>query len=144
MRRTIEDIQRDFELAKKELEPIEIQRNKAVKKVNHFYKELEQYKLNHGLYRPMSDLKEYIGKSIKHIELVYRDSDGKMQIEDMYNDELFKVDKEGHLDYSSYNCGVMHFNNGKYIYQYYGHPTEYDFLGFLDIGVEDETGVEHE
>lgn len=137
MRRTIEDIQRDFELAKKELDPIEIQRNEAVKKVNRFYNELEKYKLNHGLYRPMSDLKEYIGKHIKHIKLVYRDSDGKMQIEDMYNDELFKVDKEGHLDYSSFQCGNMCFYNEKYMYQYHGLLTEYDFLGFLEISTEE-------
>lgn len=137
MSRTIEDIQRDFELAKKELEPIEIQRNEAVKKVNRFYNELEKYKLDHGLYRPMSDLKEYIGKSIKHIKLVYRDSDGKMQIEAIYNDEQFEVDKEGHLDYSSFQCGEMYFYNGKYMYQDYGLPTEYDFLGFLEISIEE-------
>lgn len=133
--RTLEDIERDYEQAKREAEPIIKAREEAVHKINLLYKEMEDYKIQHDLFNPMSDLEKYKGKEISHIKLVVRNDDGTFETKDMYNDELFKVDENGHLDYSSYNNGIMSYieNKGKYVFCYYGHETWYDFAGYLEI-----------
>lgn len=138
--RTLEDIERDYEKAKAEAEPIIKAREEVVHKCNVLHKEIEDYKIKHGLFNPMSDLEKYKGRKIISIKLVEKDEDGNLSVEDMWNDEIFSVDKDGHLDYSSYNCGVMSYDEqtGKYIYFYHYHSTERDFVGYLDICFEDE------
>lgn len=138
--RTLEDMQRDYEIAKKELEPIEKEREKAVKKCNKLYYEIENYKLKNGLFYPMSDLEQHKGKYVNHIKLVVRDKNGELSTKDMYNDDMFNVDDSGHLHYSSYQCGVMGYSeeDRKYIYSYYGRETEYDFVGYLKADFEDD------
>lgn len=136
--RTIEDIERDLENAKKEAEPIIEAREKAVKKINQYYHELKQFKMDNGLYHSMSELEKYKGHTVNNIELIEKEKDGTLSSEYMYNDEIFKVDENGHLDYSSYQCGIMSYSEerGKYIYSYYGHETERNFVGFLEIDVD--------
>lgn len=138
--RTFEDIERDLKNAQEEAKPIIKAREKAVAKINQYYHELEQFKLDNGLYRPMSDLEQCKGKEIYHIKLVQRKEDGTLSCKDMYNDEMFDVDKNGHLYYSSYQCGIMGYSekDGKYIYTYHGREMEYDFVGFTEISVDDE------
>lgn len=138
--RTLEDIQKDYEIAKKELEPIEKEREKAVKKCNALYYEMENYKLKNGLFQPMSDLEQHKGEYVNHIKLVVKDENGKLSTKDMYNDEIFNIDENGRLHYSSYQYGIMGYSekDGKYIYAYYGHETEYVFVGYLEVDFEDD------
>ena len=135
MERTLEDIQRDFEKAKTELEPIVKEYNKAIEKKSELEDEMENYKLQHGLYHPMSDLLEHKGKEIYFITLVIRNDDGTLVTKEMYNDEMFSVDEKGHLDYSSYNNGIMFYEEKKekYSYMYHYRETLYDFVGYLEV-----------
>lgn len=138
--RTLEDIERDLEKARKEAEPLIKAREEAVGKCNLLLKEKEQYKIDHVLFHPMSELEKHKGKKIVHIKLVEKSQDGKLCATDMWIDELFSVDSAGHLDYSSYNYGIMQYREKKqkYIYSYYGLETERDFVGYLDVEFEEE------
>lgn len=140
MVRTLEMIENDLRNAKEELKPIRKAYDKARKKVSGFSDELERYKLDNGIYYPMSDLSQYIGCNINSIKLVERDTDGSLDIDDMYCDEYFKVDNNGHLDYSSEMGGVMDFddNIGKYVMWCHYFRTEHDYVGFLEISVDND------
>lgn len=98
-----------------------------------------QETLNGRTIYPMSNLSNYIDKEIYSIELVERNDDGSVDVVDIVNDEIFYVDKQRHLVFSSYLSGVMSYDNsiGKYVTYYYGSRTEHDFVGFLSIEVED-------
>ena len=138
--RTLEDMQRDYEIAKKELEPIEKEREKAVKKCDELYREMENYKLQNGLFHKMSELEKHKGRRISSIKLVVREKNGKLYIKDMYGDECFRVDKNGHLYYSSWEKGVMIYDESrkKYSYCYHCYESLYDFVGYLEVNFEDE------
>lgn len=146
MSRTLKDIERDLTLAKEELEPIQKARDAAVKKVNEFYHEREKYKLDNGMYHPISELSNYIGKNVSYIHLVERDENGELDTERIWGDEYFEVDKNGHLDYSSESGGVMSFDEkiGKYVMWYHYCKTEHDYVGFLELTLEDEGDDEEE
>lgn len=137
--RTIEIIEKELLEAKEELKPIEQMRDKVLEKVNALSLEAEKFKIDNGLFRPMSDLKEYAGKEISCISLVVKKDDGTLAKKEMYNCEMFEVDEDGHLDFSSFECGVMHYDKKlqKYVYYYHFKKTEYDFVGFLEIELED-------
>lgn len=139
-KRTLEDIERDYEKAKSEAEPFINARDEAVHKCNVLLKEMEDYKIQNGLYHPMSYLKNYKGRDIIHIKLVERDKTGSLKVNDMWNDEYFSIDENGYLDYLSYERGIMDYDKrkGKYIYSYRYCETERDFVGYLDICLEDE------
>lgn len=88
----------------------------------------------------MSELAKHKGKEISHIILVERNEDGTLDTEYMYNDEMFSVDERGYLDYSSYNCGVMHYDDSinKYVEWCHYRRTEHDYVGYLEIEFEDD------
>lgn len=138
--RTLEDIERELEVAKKEAKPLIEARDEAVKKCNKLYQEIEDYKIQNGLYFPMSELEKYKGREISHIKLVVREENGELSTKDMYNHEMFSIDKNGHLDFSSYHFGVMNYDEKtkKYIYSYHYCPTVYDFIGYLEIEFEND------
>lgn len=140
MKRTYEDIRKDLSDAEEELKPITKEYHKAIEKVIKLENELEEYKINNELFHPMSDLNKYIGKEISSIKLIERRSDGTLEVEEIVNDEMFSVDKNGHLDFSSYQSGVMRYdeNINKYVGWYYHCGTEHDYIGFLEIEFEDE------
>lgn len=97
-----------------------------------------QETLNGRTIYPMSNLSNYIDKDIYSIELVEIKDDGEVEVVDIVSDEIFHVDKQGHLVFSSYKGGVMGYDNsiGKYVKCYYGNRSEHDFVGFLSIEVE--------
>ena len=138
MERTLEIIENDLENAQEELKPIREAYDKATKKVSNFRDELERYKIDNEMYRPMSDLSQYIGCNISSIKLVERDEDGSLDTDDMWGDEYFKVDENGHLDYSSEMGGVMSFDKeiDKYVMWCHHFRTEHDYVGFLEIRVD--------
>ena len=142
--RTLEDIERDLEKAENEAKPIKKLWEEAVKKCNRLRDEAEQYKINNGLFHPMEELKNHIGKEISHIKLVEKTSDGELQSKDMYNYEMFSVDKNGHLDFSSYEMGIMNWCEEKrmYCYSYHYCGTYHDFVGYLYVCFEDDEECE--
>lgn len=138
--RTLEDIERDLEIAREERKPIYKAYEEISKKCYKLKEEATQYKLQNGLFTPMSELEKHKGKSILHFELVVRNEDGSLETKDMWNNEYFKIDENGHLDYSSYICGVMYYDSeiGKYKFDFHYHPTIYDFVGYLEIEFEED------
>lgn len=138
--RTLEDIERDLKNAETEAEPIKKLWEEAVKKCNQLRDEAEQYKINNGLFHPMEELKNHIGKEISHIKLVEKAENGELQSKDMFNYEMFSVDKNGRLDFSSYEMGIMFWDEEKkmYCYSYHYYETYHDFIGYLDVCFEDD------
>lgn len=138
--RTITDIENDLRQAKIELEPIERARDEAVKKVNKFYHELEKYKIDNNMYRPMSDLLQYANRNINNIKLVEEYENGTLNVENMYGDEFFKVTEKGYLSYSSEYGGVMDYNESENAYVMWCRymRTVRKFIGFMEIDIEEE------
>lgn len=138
--RTLEEIERDLDIARKERKPIYKAYEEISKKCYKLKEEATQYKLQNGLFTPMSELENHKGKSISHIELVVRNEDGSLETKDMWGGEIFKVDENGHLNYSDYMSGVMYFDSeiGKYEHDFHHHPTIYDFVGYLEVRFESE------
>ena len=140
MERTLEIMMEELRLAEEERKPLSEAIEVVNKKIKNLKAEIETYKLNNGLYHPMSELARYKGMEISHIILVEKNEDGTLDTEYMYNDEMFSVDENGYLDYSSYNCGVMHYDEkiGKYVEWCHYRRTEHDYVGFLEIELEDD------
>lgn len=138
--RALEDIERDIELINEELKPIDKVRNELCEKRRFLLDEKERYILDNGLFHPISELVNYIGKEISHIDLVERNEDGSLEVDSMYNDEMFSIDKNGYLEYSSYFGGVMDFDEkiGKYVLNRFYHRTEHDYIGYLDLKLKDD------
>lgn len=140
MERTLETMTEELRLAEEEKKPL----SEAIKIVNEKIRQLESeiktYKLNNGLYHHMSELANYKGKDVWSIELVERDEDGTLDTDYMYNDEIFEIDDNGHLYYSSYSGGITEYDikADKYVHMYYGHGTYHDYVGFLKITLEDD------
>ena len=88
----------------------------------------------------MSELINYLGKKIDSITLVERDKDGALHTDFMYGDEIFEVDEYAHLYYSSFSGGVMGYDNETKMYEhlYYGRPTYHDYVGFLEIEIDED------
>lgn len=122
----------ELKLAEEQLKPLK-------KKVDDLNEEIEKYKLNNGMYYPMSELMNYKGKYIRSITLVEKDEDGTLDTDFMYDDDIFEVTDNGHLYYSSYNGGITQYDSDaqKYVHMYYGHPTYHDYVGFTEIDVRD-------
>ena len=78
--RTLEDIERDLEKAENEAKPIKKLWEESVKKCKLLRGEAEQYKINNGLFHPMEELKNHIGKEISHIKLVEKTENGELQV----------------------------------------------------------------
>ena len=122
----------ELKLAEEQLKPLK-------EKVDNLNEEIKKYKLNNGLYHPMSELVNYKGKYIRSITLVEKDEDGTLDTDFIYDDDIFEVTDNGYLYYSSYNGGITQYdsNTQKYVHMYYGHPTYHDYVGFLEIDVRD-------
>lgn len=140
MERTYEDIRKDLNDAEEESKSVSKEYHNLIKKVISLKKELEKYEVDNGLFYPMSDLNKYIGKEISSIKLVERKNDGTLKVEEIINDEMFSVDKNGHLHFSSYESGVMGYDEEleKYVEYYHCFRTVHDYIGFLEIEFEDE------
>lgn len=135
MERTLEIIEEELRRTEEERKPLSEAIDVLNKKIAKLEDEIEAHKLNNGLYHPMSELENYKGREIIDITLVERDEEGALKTEYIYGDEMFEVDKNGHLDFSSYNCGVMSYDEkiGKYVEYFHYCREEHDYVGFLDI-----------
>lgn len=140
MERTLETINEELERIKEERKPLYEAVNTLDKKIAKLNNEMLAYKLNNGLYHPMSELINYLGKEIDSIKLVERDEEGALHTDFMYCDEIFKVDEYAHLYYSSWTGGIVEYDNDtkKYVHLYYGCPTYHDYVGFLEIEIDED------
>lgn len=138
--RTLEVIEIDLQHAKDELEPIAKAYNEACEKISKFKDEMERYKVKNGMYHPMEELKSHIGKEISSIKLVEKSKSGKLEVNTMHNHEMFSVDRNGHLCFSSYEMGVMGWDGirQKYGYSFHYHTTYHDFVGYFDLDFEED------
>lgn len=141
MNRTLEDMYNDLNFATENLKPLNEAAAKIRKEISALEDEIEKYKLDHAMYYPMSDLCKYKGRTISYIDVVEKDSDGNLSVERIYNDEYFHIDSDGHLDYSSYDYGVMSYdeNIDKYVKYVHYHRIEYDYVGFMELVLDDLT-----
>ena len=132
MERTLEIMEAELNSAKEQFEPLK-------KKISELEREIEGYKLDNALYHPMSELTNYKGKYVRSITLVERDEDGVLSTDFIYDDDIFEVDNDGHLYYSSYSGGITEYDNEthKYVHMYYGHPEYHDYVGFTEIEIRD-------
>lgn len=139
MERTLENMMEELRLIKEERKSLADAVEVLDKKIGNLKREIEKYKLDNGLYHPMSDLNKYIGEAISEITLIERNKNGILETKYMCIDEIFEVDEYGYLYYSSYNGGIMHYdsNINKYVWHVYGIKTEHDFVGFLEIELWD-------
>ena len=130
MERTLEIMEIELDSAKKQFEPLK-------KKISELEREIEKYKLDNTLYYPMSELVNYKGKYVRSITLVERNEDGTLDTDFMYDDDIFEIDDDGHLYYSSYSGGIISYDNKaeKYVHMYYGHPEYHDYVGFTEIDI---------
>lgn len=139
MERTLEIMEEELEATRELLKPLQKQLEPLHKKINELEREIESYKLENGMYHPMAELDNYKGKDIRSITLVERDEDGTLFTDFMYDDEIFEIDDNGHLYYSSYEGGITEYDDEtkKYIHMYYGHPEYHDYVGFTKIEIRD-------
>lgn len=128
MERTLEIMEKELKLAKEQFEPLK-------KKIDELEKEIEKYKLDNALYYPMSELCNYKGKEIRWIKLVERNEDNTLDTDFVCCDEILEVDEDGHFYYSSYDGGIIRYDNSenKYVHYYYGCPEYHDYIGFLEM-----------
>lgn len=133
--RTFENIEYDYKIAKGILDQLQEKLNKALRRTNALYKEMEQYKLNHGMYHSMEELNQYAGKNIAEIELVKKDSNGKLSTEYLYADEILRITSDGKISYSSYVYGLLEWieSENSYIQLDQGVEQKVEYIGYISI-----------
>ncbi len=131
----LQEIETKIGVLRAELKPIEDKANEIRKKISGLKRDAEQYKLDNRLFEPMSKLKDYVGKKIEEIGLVEELDDGTLRVEEIWDNEYFKIDDDGHLDYSSEWGGVMNYdpNINRYVLWRYYNRTEHNFIGYTYI-----------
>jgi hypothetical protein len=133
MERTLDIMEAELKATIEQLKPLQ-------NKKTELEREIKDYKLKNTAYHPMSELVNYRGRDISSITLVEKKQNGMLVTEFMYNDEIFNVTNDGYLHYSSYGGGIMDYyeKEEKYYHYYYGHGTPHEYVGFLEIELEDE------
>jgi len=130
-------IKDSIEKQKAVYDPIREQCDKEQKKLFKLEDKLEKYRLEHGMFYPLSKLSEFKDEAddILSIKFVQRKKNGKFKVEEMVNDDLFFIHDDGTFKYSSYEGGIIEKDeDGKWYHQYYGSSRKLDdFVGFLSI-----------
>ena len=134
---SIQKIKDEIEKQKAVYEPIREQCDKEQKKLFKLENKLEKYRLEHGMFYPLSKLAEFKDEvsDILSIKFVQKTKNGKFKVEEMGNDDLFFIHDDGTFKYSSYEGGIIEkAEDGKWYHQYYGSSRKLDdFVGFLSI-----------
>lgn len=132
MDRTLENMVKQLKLTEEAIKPL-------AEKAKKLRRDIEQYKLDNALFHPMSDLIHYAGREIRSIELVERCEDGTLDTDYKFLDEIFRVDEDGRLYYSSWDYGIIEYDDNahQYVHMYHGYPTYYDYIGFTEIELND-------
>lgn len=140
MSRTLDDMYNDLKLAKAETEPIKEMLLKANDKEYKIRKEIEKYKLDNGMYSPISELSSHPEEIINYIDLVELNEDGTLSVEYMYTNipftKRFMVNKNGHIYYFD-SVKFLRYDEkiGKYRLTFHDdeRETEHDYIGFLSV-----------
>lgn len=138
--RAYEEIERDYEEVRKRLDTLDKERGPLLLRSRELSKEMEMFKVYHGIFHPMFELEKYKGKDVSSIRLIVKDENSNLTIEDFYSDEdVFFINDQGHLEYSSLINGCMEYDEEtrKYVFMKHFNRTEYDFVGFIDISLMD-------
>ena len=118
-------------------EPLKEQCNKEQKKLFKLEDKLEKYRLEHGMFYPLSKLVEFKDEAsdILSIKFVQRTKNGKFKVDEIANDDLFFIRDDGTFEYSSYEGGIIEkAEDGKWYHTYYGSSRKLDdYVGFLSI-----------
>lgn len=121
-----------YEELKKEFERRVAQLNDRIAETR---EEMAKRLLREDLYKKFPLPQDYIDKRINKITFIT--SDGKL--ETYYEDDIFYVDSLGYPHYSSYENGLLDWNEkGFFQYSYYGMVTKKDYVGYVELEVEVE------
>ena len=117
------------EINERELEPLYNEIKNLVKQRNKHIVETKKYKTF-----PLD--KKYSGKQISSITFINL----KGETESFYDDELFYVDDDGFPYYSSYNAGILEYSKEDKMFYFmrYGHRYDKDFIGYIEIDIDEE------
>lgn len=97
--------------------------------------EIAKRLLKEDLYKKFPLPQDYIDKRINKITFIT--SNGKL--ETYYEDDIFYVDSLGYPHYSSYENGLLDWNEkGFFQYSYYGMVTKKDYIGYVELEMETE------
>lgn len=133
----LQKIKDDIEKQKAIVEPIKKQFEAAYGKYDKLQNKLEKYRLEHGMFYPLSKLAEFKDEAsdILSIKFVQRTKNGKFKADEIVNDDLFFIRDDGTFEYSSYEGGIIEKDeDGKWYHQYYGSSRKLDdYVGFLSI-----------
>ena len=139
--RTLEDIEKELNYVKEELEPIKKHFVELCNKHADLKKELFQFKLHHKLYHPMEDLKQYVWKDLDSIILIHSTiGRGNEELTPetfnrMDGDDVFYVSEKGYLYYLTNDC-QLHYDEQLQLYVKDVRFSSYckrNYVGFLDI-----------
>ena len=137
MSRTLDDMIQDLKSIKEEEKAaLEVYKNIS-DKMTKIRNEIKRYKLDNGMYQPISELSNHIGKTIDCIDLVERKDDGTLDVEYIWyyqtNTKHLYVDENGHLNWSYFDITMNYDENtNKYIKRYgNGKEETHDYIGFM-------------
>lgn len=135
--RTLKKMQKEYEAAQKAA-------TEAGHRCHTLEKEITDYKLQHEMYFPMSELVQYEDVEIACITLVARGENGELFTKEVLSDMYLTVDEDGHLYGLSEHEEISYDEiSGKYLYQEYNHGALYDFIGYMEIDFFDREKVEY-
>lgn len=133
----LESLKKAIEKQKAIYKPLREQCDKEQKKLFKLEDKLEKYRLEYGMFYPLSMLAEFKDEAsdILSIKFVQRKKNGKFKVEEIIKDDLFFIHDDGTFEYSSYEGGIIEkAEDGKWYHQYYGSSRKLDdFVGFLSI-----------
>lgn len=121
-----------YEDLKKELERRVAQLNDYITEVRG---KIARKLLKENLFKKFPLPQCYLDKRINKITFIT--SAGKL--ETYYEDDIFYVDSQGYPHYSSYENGLLDWNEkGFFQYSYYGMTTKKDYIGYVELEVQKE------
>jgi hypothetical protein len=132
-----------LENMKKELERLEEELDEASWNYSQFNDKVIKYRLNNGLYHPMSELTNYIRKDINEITIVIKNEDGMLETLRLcdYRDDDYDccIDWQGHILYHSDSEGIIRYDDytNKYVHVEGYNIVYHDFIGFMNLSFAD-------
>lgn len=138
LNKMIEDLnlsEKELKLLEEEIYRLDNKRFKMMTSIELLRDKINQYRLNNGLYHPMSELLNHIGKSVLSICLVKRKDDGTLDTEWIGHKAVFDVYEDGTLvSFDGYDYYLRYDDRIKKYIKEYDHRMEWiDYVGFMSI-----------
>ena len=139
----VQKIKDEIEKQKAIVEPIKKEFEAAYGKYDKLQTKLEKYRLEHGMFYPLSRLADFKDKDndVESICFVQRTKKGKFKTDWIFNDDLFTIYDDGKFYYSSYENGIIGYDeNEKRWYHdlYHCRKRLDDYVGFMRITFNDK------